>query len=125
MDCLEGDDLRVTLLHLHNLPGHVQNAACCFAQEAAEAGGGAVPDHTSPYRLRFTIQHPPPLLSLLPLPQLQLPLLLVVAQPHQKLLLCTGAYVKKKSQGKCDLFQGMMEQSCLKVPVISNEFKKH
>lgn len=81
--------MKVPLPHLHNLPRHVQDAACCSAEEASQAGGGAISDHSSPYRLSFTVQQPPLLLSLLPLPQLQLPLLLVVTQPHQNLLLFT------------------------------------
>lgn len=74
--------MKVALPHLHNLPWHVKDAACCPAEEASQAGDGAIPDHSSPYRLSFAIQQPPSLLSLLPLPQLQLPLLLMVPQPH-------------------------------------------
>ncbi len=74
--------MKVTLPHLHNLPRHVQDAACCSAEEASQAGDGAISDHSTPDRLSFTIQQPPPLLSLLPLPQLQLPFLLMVSQPH-------------------------------------------
>lgn len=79
--------IKVTLSHLDDLPRHVQDATCCSAEEAPQTGDGAISDHSAPYRLSFTIQHPPPLLSLLPLPQLQLPLLLMVTQPHQTLLL--------------------------------------
>lgn len=82
--------MKVTLLHLHDLPRHVQDAASCSAEEASQAGDGAISDHSTPYRLSFAIQQPPLLLSLLPLPQLQLPLLLMVPQPHQTLLLFTG-----------------------------------
>lgn len=81
--------------HLHNLPWHVEDAACCSAEEASQAGDGAVPDHSSPDRLSFTIQQPPSLLSLLPLPQLQLPLFLMVTQPNQTLFLWTDPAKRK------------------------------
>lgn len=68
--------------YLHNLPWHVKDAACRPAQEAPQTSDGAIPDDSSPYSLCFAIQHPPSLLSLLPLLQLQLPLLFMVSQPH-------------------------------------------
>lgn len=74
--------IKVTLSHLHNLPRHVEDAACCSAEEASQAGDWAIPDHSSPYGLSFTIQQPSSLLSLLSLPQLQLPLFLMVTHPH-------------------------------------------
>lgn len=67
-----------TLTHLHNLPGHVKDAASCPAEEAPQTCDRTISDHTSSYRLSFTIQQFPPLPPLLPLLQLKLPLLFVV-----------------------------------------------
>lgn len=67
-----------TLTNLHNLPGHVKDAASCSAKEAPQACDWTISDHTSSYRLSFTIQQLPPLPPLLPLLQLKLPLLFVV-----------------------------------------------
>lgn len=66
---LEDDD-ETNLLHLHNLPWHVKDAARCPAKETSQASGGTTSDHSSTYRLGFTIQEPSPLLPLLPLSQL-------------------------------------------------------
>lgn len=84
--------VKLFLLYLNNLPWHVQDAASCSTEEASQAGGGAVSDHSSTYGLSFSVQQPPPLLPLLPLPHLQLPLFLVVTQPHKQLFLYTDSY---------------------------------
>lgn len=49
------DDNAVALPHLHNLPWHVQDATCCPAEEASQAGGGAISDNSTANRLRFPI----------------------------------------------------------------------
>lgn len=107
--------LTAALTHLHDLPRHVQDAAGRPAEEAAQAGDRTAPDHTSSDRLSFAVQHPPPLLPFLPLPQLQLPLLLMVAQPHQTLLLPEG--------GSCvrGLFYWVDAELCDKIGFIRQE----
>lgn len=91
---------KVICHHLHNLPWHVQDAARCAAQEASQPSGGPPSNDSSSDRLWFSIQQLPPLLLLLPLPQLQLPLLLVIAQPHQSLLLGWDEIVNKTRSKK-------------------------
>lgn len=81
--CLSGNFKTVMIWpHLHNLPGHVQDAACCSTEEISQASGGTTSDHTSTHRLSFTIQQLPLLPPLFPLPQLQLPLFFMVTEPH-------------------------------------------
>lgn len=72
--------------YLHNLPGQIQDAARCPAQVTAQPFGEGIADHSSACH-RPTILQTPPLPPLLPLPSLQLPLLLVEAQPDQTLFL--------------------------------------
>lgn len=79
--------MKPTLPNLNDLPWHVQDAAGGPAEETSQARGGAIPDHSTSDGLSLTIQHPSFLPSLFPLPELQLPLLLMVTQPHQMLLL--------------------------------------
>lgn len=72
--------------YLHDLPGQVQDAARCPAQVTAQPFREGITDHSSTCH-HPTILQPSPLPPLLPLPSLQLPLLLVEAQPDQTLFL--------------------------------------